>query len=484
MIGYVVANDGLETLPNGEPALDAVGVLSAALRMPAETSFRDGVEALARRSLDAQRLVSGPEALFSQLLVDGVDLKVLEPIYAVYRRVRTESGLLDARAVRHADVRSVTMQRLPTVDPDVAAPWVPGADLAEAVRPGEFVWGTAVADRSVRLLLRHLHQDGGDHDAALQRLSALTTRIAAVRDHVEEAIRKNKSEGVEVITEAVVAADAPRVLGVLVDDAIKIYAEARGQCTADRVRRALLAVEIVTHAAAGHLPFSRPARFDLVRMGPDVACPALPSSNGSDWGGEQKLYGRQLMHFGAFGRGEWRRHDYVWGRLDGAAHLVRLLDACTDAQEWKESTDVEREQTRRNRTVTAQEAVLAAEGVTAIDFAKRTQDLRDLDGRGTLDLFGTATTGATPYAASPPTSCARCCPRRSGPPRMARPCGRGTAERAAQNRRAPRVDPWSSADGRRCCSPIPLPAVSLRGSSCMPPGSSPRVRERGSGAPS
>ena len=49
VIGYVVANDGLETLPNGEHALDAVGVLSAALRMPAETSFRDGVEALARR---------------------------------------------------------------------------------------------------------------------------------------------------------------------------------------------------------------------------------------------------------------------------------------------------------------------------------------------------------------------------------------------------------------------------------------------------
>ena len=161
---------------------------------------------------------------------------------------------------------------------------MPGADLAEAVRPGEFVWGTAVADRSVRLLLRHLHQDGGDHDAALQHLSALTTRIAAVREHVEEAIRRK-------------------------------------------------------------------------------------------------------MHFGAFGRGEWRRHDYVWGRLGGAAHLVRLLDACTDALEWKDSTDLEREQTRRNRTVTAQEAVLAAEGVTAIDFAKRTQDLRDLDGRGTLDLL-------------------------------------------------------------------------------------------------
>jgi Protein of unknown function (DUF3376)/Patatin-like phospholipase len=398
VIGYVVANDGLETLPNGEPALDAVGVLSAALRMPAETSFRDGVEALARRSLDAQRLVSGPEALFSQLLVDGVDLKVLEPIYTVYRRVRTESGLLDARAVRHADVRSVTMQPRPTVDPDAAAPWVPGADLAEAVRPGEFVWGTAVADRSVRLLLRHLHQSGGDHDGALQHLSALTTRIAAVRDHVEQTIKRtwaensdpenaDESEGVRIITEAVVAADAPRVLGVLVDDAIKTYTDARGRCTSDDVRRALLAVEIITHASAGHLPFSRPARFDLVRMGPDVACPALPSSNGEDWGGEQKLYGRQLMHFGAFGSREWRRHDYIWGRLDGAAHLVRLLAACTDAQEWKDSTDPECEQKQGDRTVAAQEAVLAAEGITATDLAENSERLRHLDGHGTLNLL-------------------------------------------------------------------------------------------------
>ena len=125
VIGYVVANDGLETLPNGEPALDAVGVLSAALRMPAETSFRDGIEALTRRSLDAERLVSGPESLFSELLVDGVNLTAIKEIYTVYRRVRTESGLLDARAVWQADVRSVTMKPPPTVDPDDAASWVP-----------------------------------------------------------------------------------------------------------------------------------------------------------------------------------------------------------------------------------------------------------------------------------------------------------------------------------------------------------------------
>ncbi len=376
VIGYVVANDALESVPDDRLALDGVGVLSAALRLPAETSFRNGVEGLAERSLEAERLVSGPEALFSELL-DGVDVQALTPLYRVYRRVRTASGLLDADTARHVKTRPVTVPPLPPEDlSDVASPWVPGADLAAALRPGDFYWGTAVADRSVRLLLRHLHECAGDNDKALEHLSTVMTCIAAVRDHIEQSIKNShQPDGIARINEAVVAADAPRVLGVLVQDAIEIYTAARGGCTSEAVRRALLAVEIVTHAAAGYFPFSRPSRFDFVRMGPDIPTPALPSSNGSDWGGEQKLYGRQLLHFGAFGSREWRRHDYVWGRLDGAAHLVRMLIGPTDAQ------------ARTGRTVAAQDAVLVEEDVTAAEMAETTQKLRDLDSRGTLDLL-------------------------------------------------------------------------------------------------
>ncbi|MEV5379075.1 patatin-like protein [Streptomyces nondiastaticus] len=35
--------------------------------------------------------------------------------------------------------------------------------------------------------------------------------------------------------------------------------------------------------------------------------------------------GRQLHHFGAFYRASWRVNDWIHGRLDGAAHLVRIL---------------------------------------------------------------------------------------------------------------------------------------------------------------
>ncbi|WP_406447009.1 patatin-like protein [Streptomyces sp. NBC_01613] len=37
------------------------------------------------------------------------------------------------------------------------------------------------------------------------------------------------------------------------------------------------------------------------------------------------ITGRQLHHFGAFWRSSWRVNDWIHGRLDGAAHIVRML---------------------------------------------------------------------------------------------------------------------------------------------------------------
>lgn len=274
---------------------------------------------------------------------------------------------------------------------------MPGPDLAGALGPGDFHWGTAVADRSVRLLLRHLHQCPGVHDEALEQLSKLTTCIAAVRDRIEERIKCADSVSPEVISDAVMAADGPRVLGALMTRAIETYTGARDACTAEEVRTALLAVEIVTHASAGHFPFSRPSRFDFIRMGPDITAPALTWSNGTDRYGEHKLYGRQLHHFGAFGKPEWRAHDFVWGRLDGAAHLVRLLVMCTDVPGWKDTSAVE--QKKRDCTVAAQKAVLAAERVVAKTFEEETRRVRKLDAEGTLNELRRCGDGRTAITA-------------------------------------------------------------------------------------
>ena len=38
-----------------------------------------------------------------------------------------------------------------------------------------------------------------------------------------------------------------------------------------------------------------------------------------------KLMGLRLGHFGGFLRADWRKYDWMWGRLDGATHLVMML---------------------------------------------------------------------------------------------------------------------------------------------------------------
>jgi hypothetical protein len=40
---------------------------------------------------------------------------------------------------------------------------------------------------------------------------------------------------------------------------------------------------------------------------------------------KDKLQGVHLGHFGAFLKREWRENDYLWGRLDAAERLIRLL---------------------------------------------------------------------------------------------------------------------------------------------------------------
>jgi patatin-related protein len=62
-------------------------------------------------------------------------------------------------------------------------------------------------------------------------------------------------------------------------------------------------------------------RVDVVRLSPDDATLLGPPGGGS------KLRGTRLGHFGAFFNRADRENDYLWGRLDGAEHAVRLLVA-------------------------------------------------------------------------------------------------------------------------------------------------------------
>jgi hypothetical protein len=123
----------------------------------------------------------------------------------------------------------------------------------------------------------------------------------------------------------------PTSLDELITDAVRGYAAAVGWPEAD-VATALPAIEVVTGAIAVRSEDQAPPPFGFVRLGPDIAHPAiepLPSADARPRG-DDKLYGTRLLHFGAFGAEHWRRWDFTWGRLDAAAHLARLFDGSAD----------------------------------------------------------------------------------------------------------------------------------------------------------
>jgi patatin-related protein len=65
-----------------------------------------------------------------------------------------------------------------------------------------------------------------------------------------------------------------------------------------------------------------PEHVDIVRISPEDAT-AIVDENSPD--GHPKLMGTTFGHFGAFLEKTWRQNDILWGRLDGAERLIRVL---------------------------------------------------------------------------------------------------------------------------------------------------------------
>jgi hypothetical protein len=405
IIGYVTAEDGLAQ--STAPAQDGPDgrrlargwfpVLNSALRMGSESSFRNGVDALARRSIEAERQVRGPEELFGEVLRDtGRSRAAVDTLYPLYRRNRIEAGLLDAYQAHTGElaIRPLCTPQLSGIDPDEAPRWVPPADFDRACDATDvWRWGTVVADRTVRLLIRDLRTRAAGvapADDALRSLSRVLTAVTAVRDHIARLVATAKSDDaptlLRAVNEATEASSSSLVLAVLLRQAATIYHAATGVAgDPDEVLRAALTADVLASAAGGHGPFSRAVRFDVMRMGPDVPSPLVePQRPLGAW----KLYGTQLGHFGAFGRPEWRAADFVWGRLDGAAHLIRVLARHGDGL-LRDDEQV------HQRVRAAQEAVLAEEGVNPSGLAARLRVVDDLDTRATLDLIRESPQGRT-----------------------------------------------------------------------------------------
>jgi predicted acylesterase/phospholipase RssA len=323
-------------------------VLGTALMLPREADLRDDVDAITRHSHEADRWASGPQQLFADMRSGDVVRRAAYRRTAAtllenYRLSRTQGGVSDALLVwaeQGPDARS----SVPRIDPARhVSPegWVPETE-ADFEPHGEWRWGTAVADRVLRLLLRscYTRPPAEDTSRAMREISHELLRVAAIRDAVVNFIAAGKpdrpptaDDALREINGAIVELGVVETLNEIVWNAATAYlGDAPTVAASTEVLRDALTVEVVTGAFAADRTFNRPVAFDFFRFGPDIASPGIKVRDPKDSNkqlplGPWKLWGTHLGHFAAFGREEWREDDWVWGRLDGMAHLVRLLDA-------------------------------------------------------------------------------------------------------------------------------------------------------------
>lgn len=156
--------------------------------------------------------------------------------------------------------------------------------------------------------LREALQRWSDADQ-VHELDGLVGRMAAHLGHVVEAVRPHVSTG---------RSEAELTVAGLV----RLY-DGAGPA---RIARLLLGVEVVELAFGP----ADPPPDQIIRLAHFTADEGVTVDPAGRDDPEEKLAGVQLAHFAAFLKRSWRANDWMWGRLDAAERLVRLLDEATD----------------------------------------------------------------------------------------------------------------------------------------------------------
>jgi predicted acylesterase/phospholipase RssA len=362
---YVVPSAGIgrastEVQGQSQPSW-RTAVLSA-VQYPREIDFRGDVEQLEQLLRDADASWSDTQRLFDRCVTDNVaddgeNTKVLEAarlLHQAYVRGRAAGGVWEALSSSRGGRATALNAGLTLSSKDVDSilshqpAWVPAPDgpTLPTVRgtdgTSSWPWGTGPAERVVGLILRALHSSiddavtnvsaGADVSAlrgSLSKANDVLQRVLAVRDAVTDAITKagyHPDHGVAAITCGVNdifhKLDVSAALG-------KLFVELQSHIPAGQLETAL-AVEVVSRCTSARTPLQRSAPFRFLRLGPDIALPLLADDEAGSVAaglGDRILYGTQVGHFGAFGSVEWRRWDWLMGRLHSVVHLGSLLGA-------------------------------------------------------------------------------------------------------------------------------------------------------------
>ncbi|MEV6158048.1 DUF3376 domain-containing protein [Nonomuraea sp. NPDC052129] len=213
-------------------------------------------------------------------------------------------------------------------------------------------WGLSSAIRALQTLSTHLHMCLKDEDVEKDpgKQKILIDGAAIISDQYRKALAvqeavfsqlrniprpasltwKDLNKHLDTVLEAL---KVPAELGSLIEIAAQQYRDTANQINSRKawsgpkeVVSLCLAVDVLTRAFAPHSEIieSLTPKFDFLRLGPDHMSPLFWQDRFADLG-DRKLHGIRLMHFGAFIDPEWRRSDFIWGRLDAAHHILSLL---------------------------------------------------------------------------------------------------------------------------------------------------------------
>ena len=342
-------------------------VALSAVFLPREVDLRNDIDGVKNLLAEAERWGGGQQRLFAELRqAVGPERDAYRAaaaaLFTSYRRSRINGGITDVfREWGQSDPQAPIRLTPPTGTEEKTQPagWAPSS-MEDIGDQSTWSWGTAVADRALRLMLRDIavesNHPGLSPEKRREALTFLSTRlecVTAVRDAMVQRIREvapatpDAVLAVNAVNQAVDELQVGPVLARLVREGAGAYAAAAGlleghpdpstALSTEDVAGAVtgvitdaLTAEVLTGAFTADRAFSRPVPFTFFRFGPDVASPLFAVRDPKNENavlpfGPWKLWGTQLGHFAAFGRPEWRDHDWLWGRLDGAAHLVRLL---------------------------------------------------------------------------------------------------------------------------------------------------------------
>ncbi|NIK60976.1 DUF3376 domain-containing protein [Kribbella shirazensis] len=355
---YVVPSAGIghasTALPGAHEPSWRVAAMSA-VQFPREVDFRSDVEQLERLLLEADASWSDTQRLFDRCLKQPEERARLkaaaEALQPAYSRGRAAGGVWEAVTKASHDQSTVldaaTALSEGEIDEILATehPWVPGPDGSTAALRDDaegnpsWLWGTGAAERIVRLILRSLRYrvseapvaERDDLDKRLGAASDCLLKVQAVRDALDAELAAadldlrpaGGAEAVAVgLNDIFEDLQIQRALG----DA---FAELIAVIGWDLVDTAL-EVEIVSRCTSARTPEQRSAPFQFLRLGPDIPLAVLDElQEGSiaNQLNDRILYGSQVGHFGAFGAADWRRWDWLMGRLHCVAHLGAMLGA-------------------------------------------------------------------------------------------------------------------------------------------------------------